>query len=54
MIMYEITVEKYERCIRMSKDFLSKGDLNMALFWKNAAEGFYKKLVEISQTNLVA
>ena len=51
---YEITLEKYERCIEMSKEFLAKNDFNMALFWENAAEGFYKILVEMSQTNLVA
>lgn len=54
MNLYEITVEKFERCVRMSKFFMSKNEYDVALFWKNAAEGFYEKLLKITVVDLVA
>ncbi|MCQ2587469.1 MAG: hypothetical protein MJ174_05075 [Treponema sp.] len=54
MNMYEVTVEKFERCVRMSKYYISINEINLAVFWKNAAEGFYKKLLESTVVDLVA
>ena len=48
MNTYEILTEKFEHCVSMSKRYLSESQPDLALFWMNAARGFYNKLKELT------
>jgi hypothetical protein len=45
--MFEKFMKKSDDCCKLAIDYLKKGELDMALFYKNASIGFKKKALDL-------